>query len=76
MSSLNLYLQRSPENTVVKYLQFTKYEIDFYFSYLHAGLHGSITNHTRKDQRHYQRKFCSWLSRYDRIKNSYPEEFI
>ena len=76
MLPLNLFLQQSPENTVAKYSQFIEWELAYYYYYLHAGLHGGITNHTRRDQLHYQRKFCSWLSRYDRIKNSYPEEFV
>ena len=51
-------------------------EIDQWYSYVHYGLINQIQNHTGKDQRTYQRKFCSWLARLNTFKSSYPEFLI
>jgi hypothetical protein len=51
-------------------------EVQFWYSYFSQGLKNEIHGHCRKDQRTYQRKFCSALSRRDKIKDQYPEYFI
>ena len=51
-------------------------EVGYWYSYVHFGLKNEIQKHTRKDQRTYQRKFCSWLARCNTIKAKYPELYI
>ena len=51
-------------------------ELDQWGSYTIQGLRNEIHGNTRKDQRYYQRKLCSWISRRDRIKSQHPELFI
>jgi hypothetical protein len=51
-------------------------EVRFWYSYFSQGLKNEIHAHCRKNQRTYQRKFCSALSRRDKFKDQYPEYFI
>lgn len=65
----------SPEQ-VISTLWYIDAELDQWWSYVHFGLLGEISCHTREEQRYYQRKFNSWLSRRDRIRNQFPELLI
>jgi hypothetical protein len=38
-------------------------DLEMWYSYASQGLRNEIQGHSRKDQRLYQRKFCSALSR-------------
>lgn len=75
MIPLSNYLLKS-NVSVKQYLWYVNCEIDMWYSYVHFGLLNEINNHTRKYQRYCQRKFCSWLSRRDRIKSKHSELFI
>ena len=75
MIPLSDYLKK-PGTDIKGYLWYVDCELDQWYSYLHYGLLNQIQGNTRKHQRYYQRKFCSWLSRRDRIKSQYAELFI
>jgi hypothetical protein len=51
-------------------------DIQYWYSYVSQGLRNEIQGHSRKDQRTYQRKFCSMLSRSAKFKEQYPEYLI
>jgi hypothetical protein len=51
-------------------------DVQYWYSYFSQGLRNEIQGHCRKDQRTYQRKLCSMLSRRDKLKDQYPEYFI
>lgn len=55
-------------------------ELDYRYSYVHYGLNNEIQGHCRKDQRTYQRKFCSTYAKLknleDYINGTYTEYFI
>lgn len=52
------------------------WDMNMWYQYVTQGLNNEIESHTRKDQRTYQRKFCSILSRRDRLKEKYPEHLV
>jgi hypothetical protein len=51
-------------------------KVQCWYSYFSQGLRNEIRGHCRKDQRKYQRKFCSALSKRDKLKDQYPEYLI
>jgi len=51
-------------------------DVDYWYSYVRQGLRNQIEGHSRKDQRTYQRKFCSFISRRNQYIDSHPEYFI
>lgn len=55
---------------------FIKAEVNFWYSYVHFGLLSQIQGHSRKHQRHYQRKFCSWYSRLKSFRSTHAEHLI
>lgn len=70
------FIDLSSEPAIRQTLWCIEAELDQWYSYVHFGLLGEICRHTRKDQRYYQRKFCSWISRRDRIKFQHAELLI
>ena len=75
MTTLSKFLT-NPKVTIKDYLWYVDAELELWYSYVYSGLRNEIYRHTRKDQRYCQRKFCSWLSRRDRIRANYPEYFL
>ena len=53
-----------------------KADLDYWTSYTFQGLRNEISGHSRKDQRTYQRKFCSALSRRNSFIDSNLEFFL
>jgi hypothetical protein len=47
--------------------------VQYWYSYFIQGLRNEIHCHCRKDQRTYQRRYCSALSRIAKLKDQYPE---
>ena len=70
------FIDTSTEVSIKATLWYIDAELDQWWSYVHFGLLGEISGHTRYHQRYYQRKFNSWLSRRNRIRNQFPELFI
>ena len=75
MKPLPSYAIDSPK-ALTDLLWYLNAEIEYWYSYVHFGLKGKIQKHSRKDQRTYQRKFCSWLARRNTTKALYPEFYI
>jgi hypothetical protein len=50
--------------------------VEYWYSYFIQGLRNEIHGHCRKDQRKYQRRYCSALSRRAKLKDQYPEYLI
>ena len=53
-----------------------RWDADYWYSYVTQGLANEISGHTRKDQRYYQRKFCSFYSRLKRFREQHAEFLI
>jgi len=53
-----------------------QWDCDYWYSYVVQGLRNEIQGSTRKDQRFYQRKFCSFYSRLQRFKEDNAEHLI
>lgn len=70
------FINLSSEPAIRQTLWHIEAELDQWYSYVHFGLLNEIYQHSRKDQRYYQRKLCSWISRRDRIKSQHAELFI
>lgn len=51
-------------------------DLEMWYSYLIQGLRNEIHGHCRKDQRTYQRKFCSLLARKQKFLSNYAEYLI
>ena len=75
MKPLPSYPINSPKD-LDDLLWYLNAEIEYWYSYVHFGLKDEIQKHSRKDQRLYQRKFCSWLARRNYVKDLYPEYYI
>lgn len=72
LNSYNIDSYKAYQDTI----WYIKAEEEYWYSYVHFGLLNKIHGHCRKHQRHYQRKFCSWLARHNTFKDLYPEFFI
>ena len=53
-----------------------RWDCEYWYSYVVAGLRNEIEHNTRKAQRTMQRKFCSAYSRLQRYRNDHAELFI
>ena len=51
-------------------------DVQLWGQYVISGLANRIYKHTRKDQRTYQRKFCSFYARRATFIESHIEEFV
>lgn len=56
--------------------QALKWNVNYWYSYVYQGLRNEISGHCRKDQRTYQRHFCSCYSKLQRFREQYPEFLI
>ena len=70
------FIDTSTEVSIKATLWYIDAELDQWWSYTIQGLRAQIHGNTRKDQRYYQRKLCSWISRRNRIKSQHAELFI
>lgn len=70
------FIKLDTPDTIKQTLWYIDAELDQWWSYTISGLRGEVHGNTRKDQRYYQRKLCSWISRRNRIKSQHAELFI
>lgn len=57
-------------------IQLLKWDLSMWHQYVSQGLRNEIHNHSRKDQRRYQRCYCASYSRLQRFQEAHAELLI
>ena len=70
-------MRRNSSNTDPYFVEMImRWDCEYWYSYVVAGLNNEIEHNTRKAQRTMQRRFCSCYSRLQRYRAEHAELFI